>query len=101
MTFRSSFVIQPQTAANTQAFFLEHNDLPARITATGLQGSESVSISAVDGPASAPVTTAVYLDGVAATLKPTDPSKMIYAPGQYVLTKSVTAAASGVALAKG
>lgn len=101
MAIQSKPVINPQTATATAGFFLERTDLPARLSANGLAGSETVTISCVDGPAGSQVTTPVYIDGVAATLTPTAPSFSINAPGQFSVTKSVTAAVAGVFLAKG
>lgn len=101
MGIYSNIIIKPQTAADTQGFFLERNDLPARVTVSGLAGSETATLSALDGPLGAQVTTAVFKDGVAVVFSATNPVQIIDAPGQYVLAKSVTASASGAYLAKG
>lgn len=95
----SHALIAPKTATETVIFTLAGKDLPARLSASGLAGAETVSLRAVDGPAE--TKTAVYRDGVAVTLKATDPIAVIDAPGPYEITKTVTAGLAGVFLAKG
>lgn len=96
MSIYSKPIISAQTAAKTAAFFLDYNQVPARLSASGLAGSESVTISTIDGPASGPVVTPMFAGGAAVTLTATNTTVAINAPGQYQITKSVTAAAAAV-----
>jgi hypothetical protein len=89
-------IIAAQTGAKTTRFFLEQHQVPARLSASGLAGSETVTLSAVDGKGATEVVTPVYKDGAAVTLKATDPVVAMYAPGRYEVTKSATAGLSGV-----
>lgn len=97
---KSSPLLNPQTAAETGRFVLSHEDLPARLSATGLANAETVAVKLVDGQDSYEATTAMYKDGVAYTLKASDPSTLLWGPGEYEWTKSLTAGNSGVFLAK-
>lgn len=91
--------INPTTQAKTVRFYLKRDQVPARLSATGLAGSETVALKVVDGYGGAESVTAAYKDGAPQTLKATDPVTTIVAPGGYEITKSATAAASGVYLA--
>lgn len=98
--FASDAIIEPKTAAGSGTFTLSKSDVPARITATGLAGAEKVTIKSVDGPSS--IETAVSDgEGAAMEFTATDPVGTIYAPGPYKVTKTATAGASGVFVAKG
>lgn len=89
-------IIAAATATATARFTLLAGDLPARLTGFGLAGSETVTLSAVDGSGATEVVTPVFKDGSAVTCNPTNPVIAIYTPGLYQVVKSVTAGAAGV-----
>lgn len=90
--------ITPKTATDTARFLLQAGQVPARLSAPGLTGAEVVALKIVDGYGGAEVVGPMYRDGVALTLKPTEPAIGIYVPGWYEVTKPVTAANVGVYL---
>ena len=92
-------LIAPKTATETVTFSLRKADLPARVSASGLAGAEKVTIKTLEGP-SGSVEIVPYKDGAAIEIVATDPVILLEAPGPYKLTKSATAGASGVYLAK-
>lgn len=93
-------VIEPTEDAADAVFTLARNEVPARLTATGLGDSETITISAADGPEGATVT-AISLGGTALTLADDDNMVVLTAPGPYKVAKSATSGAAGVFLAKG
>lgn len=93
-------LIAPKTATATVQFTLQAGDLPARLTASGLAGSEEVTLQTLEGP-NGTVKVTPYKDGAVITLKVADPSIVIDAPGPYECVKPSTAGASGLYLATG
>lgn len=83
-------VITPKTAADTKRFTVVK--APARLTATGLAGAETISVSAVDADIVTPVSDG---SGAALELTANDPSIGLLFPGTYELDKGVTAGPAG------
>lgn len=94
---RSRTIIAPATGAVNQSFIVGREDIPARLTANSLTGSEQVVLKALDG-ATGVVETPLYADGAPDVLEETRPVVTILAPGQYKVEKPSTSLAAGVYL---
>ena len=99
--FNSDELVSPKTAAETVTFTLGKSDVPARLTASGLAGAETVTLKTMEGPNGSVEVTPTDDAGDAITLVVAHPVIPIYAPGPYKVTKPVTAGAVGIYLAKG
>ena len=99
MASYSTALLDPTTSAKTGIRFLvERSQVPARISCTGLAGSEKYTLKLVDGAVGSEQITTAYQDGAVVTYTATSPSGGIFVPGVYELAKDATASASGVYL---
>ena len=89
-------IIAPTTSAVSAETEIRITDLPATIIATGLATTETVSIAySVDNGKN---WEDLYLEGLQTQLTATNKAVGLYSPMLIAVTKSATAAASGVYL---
>lgn len=89
-------IIAPTTSAETTEQEIRVTDLPASIIATNLATTETVSIAfSVDNGKN---WEDLYLEGLQVQLTATNKAVGLYSPMLIAVTKSATAAASGVYL---
>lgn len=93
---QSTPLIDPTTDEKTKRFWLSRDQVPARLSASGLAGGETIALRAIDGPNG--IATPVYQDGEALTMNPTRPQLGIVIPGMYEVAKPATAGDVGVFL---
>ena len=97
--YASSALVPPTTDAASIPFTLSHNEVPARLSASGLGAAETIPVKVVDGPDG--VATAISQGGTALELAEDNNVVVLTAPGPYLVEKGATAGDVGVFLAKG
>lgn len=92
MSTQKTTAMVPVMVADDAEF--EIDTVPARLTAVGLTGAETMLLFSLDGGTESPVTK----DGGQVALSVAEPGVAIFCAGDYLLRKGVTVAPAGAYL---